>query len=114
MDNFFPELQALAQQKQRKLRKQEANKLTLRTGEQQFRLWAFSQTGFALMNDEPLPAHGYADIYEGDFPRFRCLFVHAKDEDPLRYFEFKTLTAYRQSQPLDFDQSQEIAGYLAT
>lgn len=102
MSTFLsPEVQA-GLDAARKLALKKSSRLTVRAGEQTFRILRSWHDGFALDAEEAPHLRGLVDMFDGTRHLSRCLIVASGEESGELQFEYKRMTEAADKQPLDF------------
>jgi hypothetical protein len=113
MFTFLPEAvrQGLEDARKNALRRQ--GRLSVRDGDDSYRILRFWDGGFALELRGSDRLRGHVDIYDGPKHLYQCLVMSSVENDDERLFEFKWLTPVTDRPAADFVQQGFVpAGLL--
>lgn len=107
MSTFLsPEVQAGLDAARKSARKK-SSRLTVRAGEQTFRILRSWHDGFSLDADEAPHFRGLVDLFDGTRHLSRCLIIASGEDGGEIQFEYKRMTEAADRQPLDFYRSPD-------
>ena len=88
-------------------------RLRVRVGAEAFPILKMWDEGFALDRANTDHLRGLVDIYDGSKHLYQVLIVATQDEENLRSFDFKRVTAALDKAPLDYVKRDDApVGYL--
>lgn len=79
-----------------------ASRLTIRIGSGRYPILSRTGESCLILASGPSPLRGYADIYEGDVHRARCLLVLSEPEGDFIRLTWKRYTLVVDAPPSDF------------
>ena len=111
---FLPDAVQQGLDEARKAALKRKDRLSVRDGEQSFRIRRLWDGGFALDLEGSDQLRGHVDIYDGPKHLYQCLVVSSINDDNERVFEFKWLTPVATQPAADFVKPEFVPAGLIT
>lgn len=112
MYRFLPEAVRQGLEEARKNALRRKGRLSVRDGDDSYRILRFWDGGFALDSQGSDRLRGHVDIYDGPRHLYQCLVVSSVEGDDERVFEFKWLTPVADRPAADFVQKDFVPAAL--
>ena len=113
MLEFLPEAVRKGLEEARKAALRRKDRLSVRDGDDTYRIRRLWDGGFALDLKGSGKLRGHVDIYDGPRHLYQCLVISAVEDDDERVFEFKWLTPVADRPAADYVHPDFVpAGFL--
>ncbi|MGJ8622665.1 MAG: hypothetical protein ACSHW1_07795 [Yoonia sp.] len=109
---FLPDAVQQGLEEARKAALKRKDRLSVRDGDNSYRIRRLWDDGFALDLEGSDRLRGHVDIYDGPKHLYQCLVISSVAEDDERVFEFKWLTPVASGPAADFVQPDFVPAGL--